>query len=63
MFHLDSKVMDAIFDEEGALCSYIIKIGEIIIEIPVFSIEAEKRTASVLWIWLSKISSEILTVF
>jgi len=63
MFHLDSRIMDVIFDEDGSLISYLIKMDDITIEIPVFNIEAEKRTASVLWIWLSKLYVTIKETF
>ncbi len=61
MFQLDSTIMDAIF-EDGGISAYIVTIGEVTVEIPVFPIEAEKRTASVLWIWLTKLANDISNV-
>lgn len=62
MFQLDSSVMDATYDDDGGLTAYLVRIGDITIEIPTFDVEAEKRTASVLWIWLSKLADKILHV-
>jgi len=62
MFNFDSKNMSVDFDEDGALSSYNVQVSRWKIVIPVFPDEAEKRTASVLWIWINKLHGEITEV-
>ena len=59
-FTVDTKAFDVLNDEKGAISGFVIHVGKINLKIQaVENQEADKRTASVLLVWLSKNAKEI----
>lgn len=59
MFNIDSNALGVLYDEEKNIESLIIHTDVIAIEIPLFSIESEKRTATAIWVWLGKLHENL----